>query len=208
MSHRTLHTHLVPVKLEDIRPTQITVGLAEVKLKQEQWRQLNRKERKRRLAEQWFPSILGPKGRYYIVDHHHLGLALLGDGIDSAWVTVLRDLSALDETMFWRMMEHQRWAHPYDDQGKRRSFDSIPRKLTQLADDPYRSLAGMVRAAGGYAKDTEPFAEFLWADFFRPRIARQRVVRALPQAIEEGLAIARSEAAGFLPGWTGPAAAA
>jgi hypothetical protein len=203
MSHPTAHNHLVTVALEDMRPTQITVGYAEVNLKREQWRQLGRRERKHRLAEQWFPSILGPKGRYYIVDHHHLGLALLDDGIDSARVTVLRDLSQLDETMFWRMMEHHRWVHPFDDRGRRRAFDAIPRKLRALTDDPYRSLAGMVRTAGGYAKDTEPFAEFVWADFFRPRINRSRIVRSLTQAIDEGLALAHSEAASFLPGWTG-----
>ena len=29
----------------------------------------------------------------------------------------------------------------------------MPTKLTQLEDDPYRSLAGLVRTSGGYAKD-------------------------------------------------------
>src|SRR5436305_4773273 len=31
------------------------------------------------------------------------------------------------------------------------------------SDDPYRSLAGEVRRAGGYAKEATPFSEFLWA---------------------------------------------
>jgi hypothetical protein len=37
------------------------------------------------------------------------------------------------------------------------------------------SLAGELRLAGGYAKDTTPFSEFLWADFLRRRIKRQNV---------------------------------
>jgi hypothetical protein len=206
MSHRTLHHHLVPVSLAEMRPTQITVGLAEVKQKREQWRGLGRKERRQRLEEQWFPSILGPDQRYYIVDHHHLGLALLEDGIESARVTVLADLSKVDPRMFWRLMEHHRWTHPFDTKGRRRPFDAIPRKLRDLADDPYRSLAGFVRAAGGYAKDTEPFAEFLWADFFRSRVGRARIVRSMPKAVDDGVGLARSADASFLPGWTGTTA--
>ncbi|HUN92047.1 MAG TPA: ParB-like protein [Burkholderiaceae bacterium] len=206
MAHRTLHNHLVRVPLDQVRPTQITVGYAEVRLKRDQWRKLARKERKHRLAQQWFPSILGPKGRFYIVDHHHLGLALLDDGVDHAWVMVLRDLSTVEPTMFWRLMEHHRWTHPYDAKGRRRGFEAIPGRLRDLVDDPYRSLAGMVRTAGGYAKDTEPFSEFLWADFFRPRIARARILRSLQATIDEAVVLARSSDASFLPGWTGASA--
>jgi len=206
VTHRALHHHLVHVPLAAMRPTQITVGYAEVKLKRDQWEALGRKERKQRLAQQWFPSIIGPKGHYYIVDHHHLGLALLADHIDAAFVMVLRDLSTVDESMFWRLMEHHQWAHPFDARGRRRDFAAIPQRLRDLVDDPYRSLAGMVRTAGGYAKDTAPFSEFLWADFFRPRIKAAQIRRSLEQAVAEGIGLARSEAANFLPGWTGTAA--
>jgi hypothetical protein len=203
MTQRTLHNHLVEVPLDQMRPTQITVGFAEVKLKREQWGKLGRKTRKERLAQQWFPSIIGPKKRYYIVDHHHLGLALIEDGLKSAWVTVLQDLSSFERPLFWRLMEHHRWAHPYDSQGKRRPFDAIPERLRDLSDDPYRSLAGMVRSAGGYAKDTQPFSEFVWADFFRPRIARGRIERDLHKAVDDGVVLARSSEASAMPGWTG-----
>jgi hypothetical protein len=37
----------------------------------------------------------------------------------------------------------------------------MPKKLTKLQNDAYRSLAGLVRLAGGYAKDEAPFSEFL-----------------------------------------------
>jgi hypothetical protein len=203
LTHRTLHNHLVRVALSSVRPTQITVGYAEVKLKRAQWQQLDKKARKLRLQQQWFPSIVGPRGHYYIVDHHHLGLALLADGIESGWVMVLRDLSMVEEQMFWRLMEHHRWAHPFDARGRRRAFDAIPARLRDLVDDPYRSLAGLVRTAGGYAKDTTPFSEFLWADFFRSRIKAAQIKSSLDQAVAEGVGLARSSAASFLPGWTG-----
>ena len=38
--------------------------------------------------------------------------------------------------------------------------------VAELIDDPFRSLAGELRRAGGFAKDTTPFSEFLWADFY------------------------------------------
>ena len=47
--------------------------------------------------------------------------------------------------------------------------------MDQLKDDPFRSLAGALRRAGGFAKDTRPFSEFLWADFLRRRMDRRTV---------------------------------
>src|SRR3974377_1798791 len=40
-------------------------------------------------------------------------------------------------------------------------------------DDPFRSLAGELRRAGGFAKDTTPFSEFLWPDFLRRQMSRK-----------------------------------
>jgi len=76
-----------------------------------------------------------------------------------------------------------------------------------LIDDPYRSLAGALRRAGGYAKDTEPFSEFLWADFLRRRIKRKQAQAHAAAALEEALRLARSKDAAYLPGWCGPVSA-
>jgi hypothetical protein len=42
-------------------------------------------------------------------------------------------------------------------------------------DDPFRSLAGELPRAGGFAKDTTPFSGFIGADFLRCRIKRSKV---------------------------------
>ena len=123
---RTHHNHFVEVELDRLRPTQITVGRAEVEVKRAEWQRLGRKEKNVQLARNWFPSVLGPKGKYYIVDHHHLGLSLHEEGVDSAWVMVLRDFSMLDAERFWRVMEFHQWAHPYDHKGQRRGYAAIP----------------------------------------------------------------------------------
>jgi hypothetical protein len=76
--------------------------------------------------------------------------------------------------------------------------------LCEMVDDPYRSLAGALRRAGGYAKDTTPFSEFLWADFLRPRLKRRLVNDDFARALREALKLARSHDADHLPGWCGP----
>lgn len=38
--------HLIPVKLEELRPTQMTVGYREVKAKRKHWKALNKRARK------------------------------------------------------------------------------------------------------------------------------------------------------------------
>jgi hypothetical protein len=48
----------------------------------------------------------------------------------------------------------------------------LPKTVAGLIDDPFRSLAGELRRAGGFAKDTTPFSEFLWTDFLRRRVKR------------------------------------
>jgi hypothetical protein len=58
---------------------------------------------------------------------------------------------------------------------------------------------------GGFANDTTPFSESLWADFLRCRMSRKTVEANFEIAIEQGLALAKSKDAIYLPGWCGPA---
>ena len=94
--------------------------------------------------------------------------------------------------------------HPFDAKGERRHYSDIPKSVTGLVDDPFRSLAGELRRAGGFAKDTAPFSEFLWADFLRRRIKRKLVESDFEHALEKAMQLAKSENAGYLPGWCGP----
>jgi hypothetical protein len=77
--------------------------------------------------------------------------------------------------------------------------------VSDLKDDPFRSLAGELRRAGGFAKETTPFSEFLWADFLRRKMSRKSVEDNFDRAMEKGLGFARSKDAVYLPGWCGPA---
>jgi len=201
--HVTRNPSLARVRLTRLRPTQFTVGYVEVTLKAQEWAAMAKKRRKSEIESHVFPAVLGPSSEYFIVDHHHLGIALMDEGIKDVEVAVLDDLSYLEMPVFWRTMEFRSWSHPYDRRGHRSEYRDMPRRLRQLQDDPYRSLAGLVRRAGGFAKDQEPFVEFLWADFFRPRISARLIKHEPVRASGLGLRLARSSQARYLPGWTG-----
>jgi hypothetical protein len=99
-------------------------------------------------------------------------------------------------------MDNRDWTHPFDADGRRRPYSDMPKSVDKLIDDPYRSLAGELRRAGGFAKDTTPFSEFLWADFLRRRMKRKAV--KTDGALEKALQLAKSVDANYLPGWCGP----
>jgi len=195
---------LKPVAIKKLRPTQITVGMHEVKEKRAHWRQLPDKEKVGYLGHHMIPVIHGPKQRDYIIDHHHLARALLEEGCEHVFVVTVADLSTLSQDAFWTFLDHHAWVYPYDAKGKRRGYDEIPRSVEELVDDPYRSAAGELRRIGGYAKDATPFSEFLWADFLRGQVKRSRLEKDFNAAMKEAYKLARSQQAKYLPGWCGP----
>jgi hypothetical protein len=192
---------LVTAKLDKLRPTQMALGYAEVALKRKEWRDRTRRDAERFLRRQRFPAIRGPGGHHYILDHHHLGRALQEEKVATVTLAVLDDLSHLDRAEFWIAMSLRQWAHPYDKRGKLRDFSAIPKKLKQLPDDPYRSLAAEVRRTGNYRKDSTPFWEFLWADFFRRRISPRMLRDAPASALQRAIVLIRSPEAAHLPDW-------
>src|SRR5215468_3748809 len=101
-------------------------------------------------------------------------------------------------------MDNKRWVYPYDAKGERRHFKDIPKSVADLKDDPFRSLAGELRRLGGFAKDTTPFSEFLWADYLRRRMRRKLVVDNFEEALEQAMQLAKAQGADHLPGWCGP----
>ena len=66
---------LNPVKIADLHPTQITVGMREVKAKRKRWREEGAKKGAEFLGRHMIPVVLGAKDRHYVIDHHHLARA-------------------------------------------------------------------------------------------------------------------------------------
>jgi len=195
---------LHPVSIKDLRPTQITVGMREVDEKRRHWRELPEKERIGFLGKHMIPVIYGPREHFYIIDHHHLARALHEEGADQLFVVVVAELHSLDQDAFWTFLDHHSWVHPYDAKGRRCDYADIPKTVSKLKDDPFRSVAGELRRAGGFAKDTAPFSEFLWADFLRRRMKLTLVEKDFDGALKKAGKLAKSSEAKYLPGWCGP----
>lgn len=195
--------HVVEAELESLRPTQMTLGYVEVAWKRAEWRRLPQRKRRALLRDHVVPCVAGPGGRRYVVDHHHLCVALLEEKVERVWIHLLEDFSWLEPAAFWRTLEFRRWVHPYDGRGRRREFADLPRRLRHLRDDPHRSLAALVRRAGGFAKDLHPFAEFEWAEYFRAHVPLRRDAPIRDGALGSALRLARAADARYLPGWVG-----
>jgi len=87
---------LTTVAITELRPTQITVGMREVKAKREHWRDIGIKKGGQFLGKHMIPVILGPKKRNYVIDHHHLSLALHEEKVKNVAITVVANLSKLE----------------------------------------------------------------------------------------------------------------
>lgn len=188
----------------DLRPTQMTVGMREVGRKRADWKKLAPAKTGTFLGRHMIPVVRGPKNRYYVIDHHHLARALHDEGVKQILISPVADLRALDKDEFWRFMDNRGWMHPFDSNGERQTRNELPKTVADLEDDPYRSLAGELRFAGGYAKDATPFSEFLWADALRRRVDSKTAKGDPETALTQGLQFAKSPEASYLPGWCGP----
>ena len=142
----------------DLVPTQMTVGMREVSFKRRRWREKSSGRAADYLNKLRIPVVLGPNARQYLIDRHHLVLALRHEGIGEFTVSVVANFSTLSFDEFWTSLERQNWAHPFDGEGRRRCYNEMPETIDGMRDDPFRSLAGALKRAEVYAKDETPYS--------------------------------------------------
>jgi hypothetical protein len=189
--------------LRKLHPTQLTVGMIVVKDKKNHLAALSPKDQGEFMRQHAMPAIIGPGGRLYVTDHHHLGRAALDAGLATAFFAIDGDLSNCSPSDFWKQMEQNHWVHPLDENGVRHYCTRIPDQLGGLVDDVYRSIAGYVRDAGGYDKVPEAFVEFVWADFFRRAIPIELVRENFQEAVAQARQLAKGHYAKNIPGFNG-----
>jgi hypothetical protein len=190
-----------------LKPTQFSVGLMEIEYKVAKLHALSAKKRRRLIARTKVPLVISPWGELCVIDRNNYLFTCWHAGITQVRIKVVKDYShsQLGYVAFWNLMARHHYAYLYDQFGQGpRSPLYLPDDIRGLADDPYRSLAWMVRKEGGFANSDATFCEFRWADLFRrykllDRHGRQGFHRALPKAMK----IARSQAARDLPGFLG-----
>jgi hypothetical protein len=183
-----LEGRLLPVLIEALHPTQITVGFREVAEKRRRYRNAVAGGRLNRFPRRPTPIVLGPGGQAFVLDGHHWLRALSEEGVREVLACVVDDLSGGDGDGFWPVLDSRGWCHPFDADGRRQGYDAIPETVELLGDDPFRSLASALRRDGGFAKDDTLFSEFHWADHLRrhvdPSLVEQDFDRALAAALE------------------------
>lgn len=193
--------------LLSLKPTQFSIGMLEIEARVKKLVSLSRSDLKKALRKEVIPVIVSPWRELYAIDHHHFLFAAWQAGIHHVRTKVVKDYSRsrLSYVQFWRRLASNDHVHLYDQFGDGpRSPLYLPNDIRGLADDPYRSLAWAVREHKGYENTDVPFAEFLWADFFRKRKLLESEGRnGLKKAIKTSVALARSRAARTLPGYRG-----
>ncbi|MBI1649366.1 ParB-like protein [Hyphomicrobium sulfonivorans] len=190
------------VAVDALRPTQMAVGMRAVEAKREKLARLTRRPRKltHYLQRRAIPAVLGPGEELYIIDHHHLSLALFQSGVPDTFVRVVADFSNRRRLAFLRAMQAHGWLRSCDGEGRTISPVLLPATVGHLQADHYRDLAWSVREAGGFRKSPIPFSEFVWADFFREHIPAELVQQDFLSAHRSAMRIARSRSASHLPG--------
>lgn len=188
--------------LDDLRPTQMTIGFHEVACKRQRWRAEGARDDPE-FRGRPVPAVLGPGGRAFVLDRHHTLGALKAEGIERVAVSLLGRLDHLDPEAFWQAMDARGWCHPIDAAGVRKPCSAIPQQFEDLADDPFRSLAAALRRSGAYAKTAGPFSEFRWAAHLRQRLTAAQVRQDFSAALRVAQRLARAPAARNLPGAVG-----
>lgn len=191
------------VPLAEIRPTQMAVGMRVVEQKRRKIERHVESARKLRryLEKRPVPAVLGPGDDYYIIDHHHLSLALWQSAVDEVFVRIVGDLSDMPKREFLRAMSALGWLHTYDADGRKICPTRLPSRIDQLKADRYRDLAWSVREAGGFEKSYVPFSEFAWANYFRRLIPSSLLARDFERAHHYAMRLANSPCAKHLPGY-------
>jgi hypothetical protein len=205
------------VDIQELKPTQGAVGMEQVALKTVKIRSKIMATGKQETLNDYLrrnpqPIVVGPGGKLYIIDRHHLASALLMTFVPRTYGWIVSDQSKLSQESFWKFMEECNWVNPVNEKGERMtSYDQLPATLSDLGDNPFRSLAAFVRndekEGGGFSKVDEPFAEFRWAEFFREKLglSAEEVSANFAKAEKKALKLAEHTDAADLPGYKGNA---
>ena len=201
-------SQLLEVALSNLRPTQMCVGMAEIRSRQSDFAKDSPEERRQYLRQKPTPLVRSQAGDLWMVDRHHRLRGLMEqDPGATAFGYVALDLPFKDPRQVLEALHQRGWLYLFDGRGLG-PFPphALPEKLTDTQDDPYRSLVWKLKRERVIAAaPLIPFHEFRWGAWLRsrtlPPFSSERLEPALPSA----RALARSSGASHLAGWLGAA---
>jgi hypothetical protein len=203
---------IVEATLDNLWPTQLAVGMLEVEEKEKKLNDMDHDDRLDYLKQHPVPVVVGPGGKLYVIDHHHLARALYETQHNKLYVQIADNWMQLIPTVFWQKMGTNNRVYLYDDMTKRTvSVDELPTRIEDMKDDPYRSLAGMLQSDGIIDKPTGNdifFAQFRWSRFLVTCFEKIGFKYSNTQAwykpaLQHATECAQSPAAKSLPGYRG-----
>lgn len=191
----------ITIKIEDLRPTQLSLGLEDVKKRAAKMAHMSSDDLEKLLLKKSIPYVIGPGQNVYIVDHHHLSRALWSIGKEKVYLgKQLADWSDLDIKSFWHRMDDEGYCWAIDAEGQRRPYSAIPKHISELTDNVWRSLARAVRGKAFNNQDT-PFQEFIWGDYFRTFMSHRLLEQDFILATHVATKVAHLVEAEDLPGY-------
>ena len=196
------------VNVENLRPTQFSVGMIVVKQKEVKIKAKSTKKYQKYLVANPVPVVVGNGGQFYMVDKHHMVRAVYDIGNTVVVAQVIKDLNNLSGSDFWAEMTTEGLYYDRDENDQVQPYTALPAYIQDMADDPYRSISGAVRDAGGYQNLTSPlYLEFLWAHFYHQLDASYGITLDNIQSdfngtVAKALVIAHSSLAAQLPGYS------
>lgn len=204
---------LTAIDIDDLHPTQLTLGMDEVRERTRKISQLAAPQLDALREEKAVPHVIGPDKRIYMVDHHHFCRVMhdLGQGTVLLGET-LADWSGLSLEKFWRKMEKSNRCWPIDIDGNRRPCIKIPAHIKDLTDNPWRTLARHVRGdayrvkekVGGKDQGKVNFLEFQWGNYYRSFMTTRLLETDIRLAEELAVKVSSFDEARDLPGYRGP----
>jgi hypothetical protein len=192
------------ISANSVHPTQFAVGLKDVQKKREKVAKIKNdpKELRDFLKKKTPPAVKGPEDVFYIVDGHHTTRALSEESVPSIFIKITKDYSDLTNSDFWERMKSENLVWLYDENGEGpKDPIYIPNSITDLPDDPFRSLSEDAKQLGAYQEHSVFYQQFIWANFFRKFIPKEKVTNEYDAAVQDAVKIAKSPEASGLPGY-------
>lgn len=189
------------IALSALRPTQSAVGMIQVEERAARFkRETNFIQY---TSKRPIPVVQAPDGTFYLTDSHHLASMLTRIGANQVMAQVIGRFD--NPATFWQEMQTRRWVYLYDPKGNPISPSALPKRIADLADDPYRALASYAQDAGYFKRTDAYFMEFHWARYFGSHMGWQPINRMnLLAAIQAAERLACQPDAQNLPGYAGP----
>jgi len=198
--------NLIEVRVSDLQPTQMCVGMAEVRARQRDFSQESSKGRLDDLRGKPVPLVRNQLGELWMVDRHHRMRALLemdADVTTYGYVIAVLESDSRDAALL--ALQERGWLYLHDGRGNGPLEPSaLPQSLLGLDDDPYRSLIWKLKSEGLIKpQPLIPYHEFRWGAWMRTRPLPPFSSAQLNPALPVSRKLAQSKAAAHLAGWTG-----